>query len=295
MSSVRVVVVLGGDHRRRSGALADLVLDHGGTALVLTTHPGGVDARLDTGDDGTVEVRADDAVGRLESYLAGAADPDDDVLAALAAGSEGPLSSVLGWEYARRAGAAAAWGLVVVELDGELAAVRRLAAAGELAAFVESRWPAHVRFAAMAAGDRADARLREAHRLAGLATDVAGFLADDLEVHVVGKDPARTAELADLVRGAVAPEVVEDGRGGFRVTLPVPEEPSVPVTVDGGRLRLEFAGVRAAVPLPALLTRCVLVASEMDEVAGTVVCGFVPDPALWPSRLVPAGAARWSG
>lgn len=295
MSGVRVVVVLGGDHRRRSRVLADLVLDHGGTALVLTTRPGGVDARLDTGDDGTVEVRPDDAVGRLESYVAGAADPDDDVLAALAAGAEGPLSSVLGWEYARRAAAVAAWDLVVVELDGELAAVRRLAAPGELAGFVESRWPAHTRFAAMAAGDRADARLREAHRLVAVASDVADFLADDVEVHVVGDDPARIAALADLVRGAVAPEVAEDGRGGFRVTVPVPEEPSVPVTVDAGRLCLEFVGARAVVPLPALLTRCVLVGSGMDETACSVVCDFVPDPDLWPSHLVPAGSVRRSG
>lgn len=295
MSGVRVVVVLGGDHRARSVALADLVLDHGGTALVLTTSPGGVDARLDTGDDGPVEVRPDDAVSRLQSYLAGAADPDDDVLAALAAGAEGPLSSTLGWEYARRATAAAVWDLVVVELDGELAAVRRLAAAGELAAFVESRWPAHVRFAAMAAGDRADTRLREAHRLAVLAGDVAGFLADDVEVRVVGEEPARTAALADLVRGAVTPETTEDGRGGFRVTIPVPEEPSVPVTVEGGRLRLEFPGVRSAVPLPALLTRCVLVDSGIDEDAGAAVCDFVPDPAQWPTHLVPAGSTQRPG
>ena len=43
----------------------------------------------------------------------------------------------------------------VVTLGEQMA--RRIAAAGELAAFVESQWPANVRFASMAAGARADA------------------------------------------------------------------------------------------------------------------------------------------
>src|SRR5699024_8017203 len=137
--------------------------------------------RLDAGDVGPVEVRPDVPAARLSSFVDGAG---DEVLAALALGGDGVLASVLGWEYARRAAAAQAWDLVVVELDGDLAGVRRIAAAGELAAFVESRWPAHVRFASMAAGDRADARLREAHRLSQLASDVSAFLAGMVEVVV---------------------------------------------------------------------------------------------------------------
>lgn len=295
MSGSRVVVVLGGDLRRRSSTVADLIGDHGGTALLLTGYPGAVDQRLDSGEDGSVEVRPDDAQARLASYLAGAVDPDDDVLAALAVGGDGALASVLGWEYARRAAAAEAWDVVVVELDGDLAGVRRIAAAGELAAFVESRWPAHVRFASMAAGDRADTRLRDAHRLSLLVADVSDFLADSIEVVVAGGAPDRTAALADLVRGAVTPAVAEDGRGGFRVELAVPDRPTAPVAVDGGRLRLEFDGVRSALPLPALLSRCVLVDSTFDEGRGVVVAGFVPDPDLWPADLVPAGAADRSG
>src|SRR5699024_4121639 len=260
VSGSRVVVVLGGDLDSRSSTVADIIRDHGGTALVLTGHPGSVDRRLDTGDDGPVEVRPDDPAARLSSFVAGSVDADDEVLAALALGGDGVLASVLGWEYARRAAAAQAWDLVVVELDGDLAGVRRLAAAGELAAFVESRWPAHVRFAAMAAGARADARLREAHRLSQPASDVSACLAG-----VAGATPHRTAALADLVRGAVAPVVAEDGHGGFRAELAVPAHPPTPVTVDGGRLRLEFDGVRAALPLPALLARCTLVDPTYDD------------------------------
>lgn len=295
MSSTRVVVVLGGDLPDRSAATADLVVDHGGTALVLTGHPGAVAGRLDTSEDGPVEVRPDAPRSRLESYRSGAVDPDDDVLAALAAGGDGPLSAMLGWEYARRAAESAAWDLVVVELDGDLAGVRRLAAAGELSAFIETRWPTHVRFASMAAGDRADTRLREAHRLSRLAADVSEFLAGPIEVVVAGATPARTAELAHLARGAVVPRVSEDGRGGFRAEVPVPDPPAVPATIDGDRLRIEFDGVRALLPLPALLSRCVLVDSTHDERAGAVVAEFVPDPDLWPSNLVPAGFADGSG
>ena len=295
MSGSRVVVVLGGDLDSRSSTVADIIRDHGGTALVLTGHPGSVDRRLDTGDDGPVEVRPDDPAARLSSFVAGSVDADDEVLAALALGGDGVLASVLGWEYARRAAAAQAWDLVVVELDGDLAGVRRIAAAGELAAFVESRWPAHVRFASMAAGDRADARLHEAHRLSQLASDVSAFLAGMVEVVVAGATPHRTAALADLVRGAVAPVVAEDGHGGFRAELAVPAHPTTPVTVDGGRLRLEFDGVRAALPLPALLARCTLVDSTYDDHRGVVVVGFAPDPDLWPSHLVPAGSTRQPG
>ena len=202
MNHTRVVVVLGGDPAERAGVTGGLLADPGRTALVLTGHPDAVDPRLDTSDEGPVEVRADDPTARLEAYRSGAADPDDDVLAALSAGGDTPLAAVLGWEYARRAAASGYWDVVVVELDGDLAAVRRIAAAGELAAFVESRWPANVRFASMAAGARADARVREAHRLALLAGDVAGFLAGPLEVIVVGRAPERTAAMAALARSA---------------------------------------------------------------------------------------------
>lgn len=295
MSGTRVVVVLGGDLPTRSSRIAELILGHGGTALLLTGYPGAVDRRLDTGDDGPVEVRADDPAARLGSYVSGAPDPDDDVLAALAAGGDGPLSAVLGWEYARRAAAAGAWDLVVVELDGDLAGVRRIAAPGALATFVEQRWPEHVRFASMAAGDRADARTREAHRQALLAADVADFLADEVEVVVAGETPDRTASLVDFVRGTVTPRVTEDGRGGFRAEFEVPDPPTRPVSVAGDRLRIEFDGAGTSLRLPAMLSRCVLVGSTFDATAGVVVAEFVPDPDLWPSNLVPAGSTERSG
>lgn len=295
MNHTRVVVVLGGDPAERAGVTGGLLADPGRTALVLTGHPHAVDPRLDTSDEGPVEVRADDPTARLEAYRSGAADPDDDVLAALSAGGDTPLAAVLGWEYARRAAASGYWDVVVVELDGDLAAVRRIAAAGELAAFVESRWPANVRFASMAAGARADARVREAHRLALLAGDVAGFLAGPLEVIVVGRAPERTAAMAALARGAVRPEVVPDGAGGYRVEYAVPTAPSAPASVQGGRLHLEHDGFRAVLGLPPLLTRCVLADSTFDADAGRVRLRFLPDPDLWPQNLMPAGSAGTAG
>jgi hypothetical protein len=274
---------------------AGLLLGTDGTALILTGDTAAVDPRLDISEDGPVEVRADDPVARLEAYRSGAEDPGDVVLAALASGSDAPLAAVLGWEYARRAAAAGVWDTVVVELDGDLAGVRRIAAAGELAAFVETHWPAHVRFASMAAGERADTRVREAHRLALLAGDVSAFLAGPVEVVVAGDSPARTAALAALARGAVAPSVSEDGRGGYRLECPVPAVPASPPSVEGDMLRLEHDGFRAALRLPALLSRCVLVESGFDTATGSVVARFVPDPDLWPPNLVPAGSADRSG
>ncbi len=294
MSHTRVVIVLGGDPSDRSAAVADLLLDAGGTALVLTGHPGGVDPRLDTSENGPVEVRTDDPAARLEAYRSGAVDPDDDVLAALTTGSDAPLSAVLGWEYARRAAEAVAWDHVVVELDGVLAAVRRLAAAGELSTFIEARWPVHVRFASMAAGERADARIREAHRLSLLAGDVSAFLSGPVRLVVVGAASSRTSSLAALARGAVVPEITSDPRGGFRVRIAVPDMPTAPLTVEGERLRFELDGFRAALPMPSLLTRCVLVDSAYDGV-GAVEAFFEPDRALWPPNLVPAGSADAGG
>ncbi|MEH6819630.1 MAG: hypothetical protein V7706_06775 [Dietzia psychralcaliphila] len=295
MTGARVAIVLGGDPTARSRATAEFLRDAGGTALVLTGDPGAVDPRLDTTDDGPVEVRADDATARLEAYRSGAVDPHDEVLAALATGSDAPLASVLGWEYARRAAAAGVWDAVVVELDGDLAAVRRIAAAGELAAFVESLWPAHVRFASMAAGDRADTRIREAHRLSLLAAEVSEFLAGPVEVLVVGSAPGRTAALAALARGAVTPAVAPDGRGGYRVEYPVPGPSTTPPSVDGDGLRWEHDGFRTALPLPAMMSRCTFVASHFDPEAGTLIADFVPDPDLWPPNLVPSGSANRSG
>lgn len=294
MIETLVVVILGGDPAQRAATTANLLSD-GRTALILTGHPNAVDPRLATGDHGSVEIRPEDPVSRLEAYRSGAVDPDDDVLAALSAGGDTPLSAVLGWEYARRAAAAGYWDVVVVELDGDISAVRRIAAAGELAAFVESRWPAHVRFASMAAGERADTRVREAHRLASLAGDVADFLAGPLEVHVVGSAPEGTAAMAALARGAVRPEVASDGDGGYLVEYPVPTRPSAPVTVEGDRLRLEHDGFRAVLTLPSLLARCELVGTEFDADAGRVVARFVPDPDLWPPNLVPTGSAGHAG
>lgn len=293
--TTRVVVVLGGDVTGRSEAVAELLLDAGGTALVVTGHPGAVDARLDTTDEGPVEVRADDPRARVEAYRSGAVDPHDEVLAALACGGDGPLAAVLGWEYARRAAASGFWDVVVVELDGDLAAVRRIAAAGELASFVESRWPAHVRFSSMAAGDRVDARVREAHRLSLLATGVAEFLSGPLDVVVAGSEPERTAALAELARGAVAPSVAADGLGGFRAELPLPSPPRSPATVEGDGLLVEFDGFRVVLPLPALLSRCEIVDSSFDAATGSLVASFVPDPDLWPPDLIPSGSADRSG
>src|SRR5699024_2350401 len=128
-SGSRGVVGLGGDLDSRSSAVAEIIRDHGGTALVLTGHPGCVDRRLDSGDDGPVEVRPDDPAARLSSFVAGSVDADDEVLAALALGGDGVLASVLGWEYARRAAAAPAWELVEVALAGEGAGVRRVGGA----------------------------------------------------------------------------------------------------------------------------------------------------------------------
>ena len=288
------VVVLGGDPSQRAATTAELLSD-GRTALILTGHPDAVDPRLRTGEHATVEVRADDPTARLEAYRSGAVDPDDDVLAALSAGGDTPLAAVLGWEYARRAAAAGYWDVVVVELDGDLSAIRRIAAAGELAAFVESRWPAHVRFASMAAGERAGTRVQEAHRLAALAGDVADFLSGPLEVHVVGNAPEGTAAMAALARGAVRPEVTPDGDGGYLVEYPVPTRPSAPVTVEGDMLRLEHDGFRAVLRLPALLARCELVETEFHADAGRMVARFVPDPDLWPPNLVPTGSAGRAG
>lgn len=295
MSRTEVVVVLGGTAVDRARATADVLTDPRRTALVLTGHPGAVDPRLDTSDDGAVEVRVDDPTARLEAYRSGAQDPDDDVLAALSAGGDSPLAAALGWEYTRRAAASEFWDVVVVELDGELTAVRRLAAAGELGAFVESRWPANVRFASMAAGGRADARVREAHRLALLAGDVAEFLAGPVEIVVAGDGGERTRAMADLARGAVAPALRPDGDGGYRVEFAVPVTPSAPVTVDGDRLRIEFDGFRALLTLPPVLTRCVLTRADVDPDGGRLVMGFAPDPDLWPPNLVPSGSGDRAG
>lgn len=295
MSGTRVVVVLGGGPEDRARVTADVLVDPGTTALVLTGHPDAVDPRVDVSEDGPVEVRVDDPTARLEAYRSGAADPDDDVLAALAAGGDAPLAAVVGWEYARRAAASEFWDIVVVELDGDLAAIRRIAAAGELAAFVESRWPANVRFASMAAGGRADARVREAHRLALLAGDVADFLAGPIEIVVAGSRDAGVGARAALARGAVVPVVEPDGEGGYRVEYPAPSRPSAPASIEGDRLRLEFDGFRAVVTLPSLLSRCELTGSVFDPDAGRMVLSFLPDPDLWPPNLVPAGSPGHAG
>lgn len=295
MKDTRVVVVMGGDPTDRAERTADVISGTGGTALVLTGHPDAVDSRLDSTEGGTVEVRADDPVARLDAYRSGAADPHDDLLAALAAGGDSPLSAVLGWEYARRATAARYWDVVVVELDGDLAAVRRLASAGELASFVESRWPAHVRFASMAAGDLADVRVREAHRLALLADDVASFLAGPVEVTVAGRAPERTAAMAELARGGVRPQIEADTDGSYVVAYPSPTMPSGPAAVDGDMLTLDHDGFRAVLPLPALLSRCVLIGSGYDDATGRVVVRFEPDPDLWPPNLVPSGFVGRAG
>lgn len=295
MKDTHVVVVLGGDPTRRAELTADVITRTAGSALVLTGHPDAVDPRLDTTDVGAVEVRADDPVARTQAYLSGAVDPGDDVLAALSAGSDTPLSAVLGWEYTRRAAASGYWDVVVVELDGDLAAVRRLAAAGELTAFVDSRWPAHVRFASMAAGDMADPRVREAHRLSLLAADVTEFLSGPLEVVVAGEAPERTEAMAELARGAVTPDIELDDSGEYLVAYPAPTMPTGTGTVDGNLLRLDHDGFRAVLRLPSVLARCTLEDSHYDSDTRSVVLRFVPDPDLWPSHLVPSGSTRHAG
>ena len=60
-------------------------------------------------------------------------------------------------------------------------------------------------------------------------------------------------------------------------------------------LQLEHDGFRAVLPLPALLVRCVLTDVDYDDDAESVVLRFTPDPDLWPSNLVPTGAAGGAG
>ena len=102
MKETRVVVVMGGDPAQRAVRTADLLTGTGETALLLTGHPDAVDPRLDTGESGCVEVRADDPTARLEAYRSGAVDPDDDVLAALSAGADTPCPR--SWDGSTRAG-----------------------------------------------------------------------------------------------------------------------------------------------------------------------------------------------
>ena len=294
MTDCRVVVVQGGSPEDRAAVTASVLSQVEGASLILTGHPDAVDPGLDTSEDGPVEVRPDDPAARLEAFVSGAADPQDDVLAALAAGGDTPLAAVLGWEYARRAANAGYWDVVVVELEGDLTAARRMAAAGELAAFVESRWPAHVRFASMSAGELAEVRVREAHRLALLADDVAGFLSGPVEIVPVSGGE-RALALAALARGAVAPELVSDGAGGYLASYPVPVPPTRPVAVTGERLDLSLDGLAVSLPLPSLLRRCVLDGAEFDEGAGRLHLRFLPDPELWPPNLVRSGSGDLTG
>jgi len=301
----RVVVVLGGDTRQRAAATAALLsVSHpaggGGRALLLTPAPAAVDPALDTGEDGAVEVRHDDPSGRVASFLAGdevpcGPDGPDEWLAALATGGDSPLAATLCLEYARRAAGAGWWDTVVVELDGEAAALRRLAAPTELAALVERRWPAHRRYASMAAGERAEPRVRAAHLVAGLAADVAGFLRG-VGVHAVGPDAAALGELASLVVGRSTGTVEGDPGSGYSFALSLPSAPVGPVRVADERLRVPLEPLELALALPALLLRCVPGDATFGGVdPGRLVVRFDPDPELWPPSLVPDRAAPASG
>ena len=90
--AVRAVVVLGGDRADRSRAVAELV--QGATSrrgrtepdrvLVLTCGHDELDPRTGTSADGRVELRRLEPTRLVGAYLAGASDPQDEVLAALA-------------------------------------------------------------------------------------------------------------------------------------------------------------------------------------------------------------------
>ena len=287
MSASRTVLVVGGSPAARSRRVGDLIDGCGGTALVLTADPVGLDPRLDAGDDGPVEVRYDDPAARVASFLSGAVAPEDPVLGALAVGTDAPLAATLGFEYARRACEAAAWDLVVLEIDGDLSALRRFAAPGALAAFVEEHWPANVRFASIAAGERAEPLLRDAQRIAETATAVGAWLATGPDV--VAAEPEEAAglcELIDLARGALVPALEGDPATGYRLRIPLATEPGGPVRVEGGRALVPLAGVDVSLALPAVLRRCVLSGSRHEAGSGVLVAEFRADENLWPPDLV---------
>ncbi|MBB1044393.1 hypothetical protein G6018_07715, partial [Dietzia sp. DQ11-44] len=74
-----------------------------------------------------------------------------------------------------------------------------------------------------------------------------------------------------------------------------PARPTTPPSVEGDGLRVVLDGIRTMLRLPALLSRCTLVASHFDPGACAVIASFVPDPELWPPNLVPSGFADRSG
>ena len=302
--AVRAVVVLGGDRADRSRAVAELV--QGATSrrgrtepdrvLVLTCGHDELDPRTGTSADGRVELRRLEPTRLVGAYLAGASDPQDEVLAALATGTDAPLARTLLLEYARRAVASAFWATVVIDLDGGETAPRVLAAPDRLLAFVDRLWPAHRRFAAMAAGDRAEMRIRVAHQLAELSTGVRDFLAG-VELVGAGEHPGRMTALAELARGGAPAALSGDHRDGYvlEVAVPVPlaDEPHV----EGQHLVLIVEALEVRVELPAVLRRCLLVDTECPTVAGETLvrAHFRPDPEQWPPHLTPdetVGASR---
>lgn len=294
--TVRVVVVLGGDRSDRSTVLADVVLTAPGRTLVLTCGHGALDPRLDTADAGGVEVRRLDPGALVRDYVGGADDPQDEVLAALAVGPDAPLARTLVWEYVRRAAASAFWGTVVVDLDGADAAPRVLAAPGRLLAFVDRRWPPHRRFAAMAAGERAETRIRMAHRLADLCSGVRDLLAG-VELVAAGADPHHVMALAELARGAVETVLTGDPRAGYVLEVPVPAPVDEAPRLEDEQLVLVVEALEVAVTLPPVLRRCLLVGSDHlpDDRGGRMRVHFRPDPRQWPPHLAPAGAVDDDG
>lgn len=291
----RLVLLIGGDPSARARLVRKRLSGVTTPALLLTATPEMVD-QWEAGTDTLVEVRADSPADNVDAWRAGALDPEDPVHAALAVGADSPLSALVGWEYVRRALEARFWSTVVVDLDGTYTAARRAAAVGELDRFVESHWPENQRFAAMAAGDGAEPRLREAHRIAITIAAVETMLAGPAEIIVATDDPGevrRRTALLNLARGATEVEISGSGRAGFSARLAVPSMPESEPRVRGRRLHTEVEGVPVSVRLPAVLSRCEL--TDVGQDGEYLTMEFLPDRELWSPRLIEAVDRKQSG
>lgn len=287
VEDVRLVLVVGGDPVARARSVADRVSGMTTPALVLTATPEVLAAGWTDGTQPLVEVRAQSPLDNVAAWRAGAADPEDPVHSALAVGADSPLAVLAGWEYVRRACSSRFWSTVVVDLDGTYAAARRAAVVAELGDFVERNWPENQRFSAMAAGDSAEPRLREAHRISMTVAEVEEMLSGPAEVIVANDDEGerdRIAALVDLARGAVDVDVAGTAGSGFTARFAVPATPDAEVRIRGRRLHTEVEGVPVSVRLPAVLARCRLDSALRD--GGDLLVEFSVDPELWPGHLV---------